>query len=189
MGMGKKMRWIAAGWAAAAIAVAASGALRNVRMPMPQVMAGALTLALVAAFTASRGVRDWALDLDLRGLTLFHCWRIVPGIAFLVLYSRGDLPWAFAVPGGWGDIVVAVTAPLASALAPRHRRVVLGWHLLAAADLVNVLATAARIGMADQAAFEALRHLPFSLLPIFLVPLTLQAHFIAVAQLMRRRRA
>ena len=42
-------------------------------------------------------------QLDLRLLVLYHLTRFV-GVWFLVLYSRGELPYAFAVPGGWGDI-------------------------------------------------------------------------------------
>src|SRR5256885_15852628 len=32
------------------------------------------------------------------------------GVYFLVLYGRGELPFDFAVPGGWGDIAVATLA-------------------------------------------------------------------------------
>ena len=44
--------------------------------------------------------------VDLRALALFHVTRFV-GFYFLVLHARGELPWAFAVPGGWGDNITA----------------------------------------------------------------------------------
>src|SRR5207245_9539445 len=92
------------------------------------------------------GLLHWISGRDLYGLTLFHWWRVLPGIVVLQLHQRQLLPRLFAVPAGWGDIVVAVTAPLAAALLLRHRWPLLLWHVLAMAELVNVVAIGAGIG-------------------------------------------
>ena len=58
---------------------------------------------------------------DLRALVLFQCWRVIPGSMFLYYYYElGKLPFQFAVIGGIGDILVAVTAPFAAILAGKN---------------------------------------------------------------------
>ena len=69
----------------------------------------AIVAALVAAVLWLRPLRTWALRVDLRGLVGFHLVRFV-GIYFLCLYVRHELPYAFAVWGGVGDIIVAALA-------------------------------------------------------------------------------
>ena len=53
-------------------------------------------------------------------------------------------------------------------------------------DLLFVVVTAARLGMADPASMAALLRLPLSLLPTFLVPLLLASHVLLFAILGRR---
>src|SRR5204862_8080772 len=118
-------------------------------------------------------------------LTVFHLLRILLCYVFFLLYQRHLLPRLFALPAGWGDIVVALTAPLAAALLLRHRWPLLLWHVLAMLELVNVVAIAAGIGFGRPTGLEPLRHFPLSLLPLFLVPLTLQAHIAALFKLLR----
>src|SRR5262245_35921221 len=69
----------------------------------------ALTALLLAGYARLSGLRGWIDSLDLRALVLLHVTRFV-GIYFLVLYERGILPRAFAIPAGWGDIIVATAA-------------------------------------------------------------------------------
>jgi hypothetical protein len=157
---------------------------------MPQAILVALTLALLAGFRWSGPFRAWALAVDIRALVLVHVTRLV-GIYFLGAYRRGELPWAFAVPGGWGDIGVAVGALLVAGLAPRRgpvgRAVYGAWNLLGLADILLVVATAARLALADPASMRALTVLPLSLLPTFLVPIIIASHVVIVARLARRR--
>jgi hypothetical protein len=65
--------------------------------------------ALVLALAIIRPLRTWAFTVDLRYLIGFHVIRFV-GFYFLFLYSRHELPYNFAVLGGWGDIIVALLA-------------------------------------------------------------------------------
>ena len=111
--MNRRVGGILAFWVSAAVVISFSGALRDVQMPRPQLLIVVLTLALVAAFAVSERLRSWAFSLDLARLTVFHMWRVIPGVAFLVLYQHGKLPYGFAVPAGIGDILIAVTAPWA----------------------------------------------------------------------------
>jgi hypothetical protein len=149
-----------------------------------------LSVILLAAYFRVEAVRTWVDRIDLRTLVLLHVTRFV-GIYFLVLHERGELPRAFAVPAGFGDIVVATMA-LPVALAPLEPPVRLRalriWNVVGFVDIVLVIVTAARINLNAPGQLRALTHLPLSLLPTFLVPLIIAIHVIIFARIARTER-
>jgi hypothetical protein len=174
------------GWFAAAFAVGASGWFRDASAPAIAIIVWSLTLiALLFAWRVPR-LRHWASNTPLRGLISVHITRFV-GIYFLILYHFNRLPYAFAVPGGVGDTLVATTA-LILFLSPalqKLRPLVLVWNGFGLVDIVFVVATALRVGLHDWQSMAALRELPLMLLPTFLVPLIIVSHiliFIRTAQ-------
>ena len=161
------------------------------RLPMPAgpgILLG-LTALLVLAYLGFTGFRAWADALPLPSLVLLHVTRFV-GLYFLWLYQRGELPFAFAVPGGLGDILVAALA-LGVAFAPMapttRRRALAIWNVVGLIDILMVVLTAARLGMADPSGMRALTHLPLSLLPTFLVPLIIATHVLIFVRLRREQ--
>src|SRR4030095_839549 len=105
-----------------------------------------LTAILLLLFFFHSSFRRWIFGLDLRVLILFHLIRFV-GFYFLLLYSRGELPYDFAVKGGWGDIAVATLAiPVACLPFQKKwaRTAVWIWNLFGFLDIFFVLFTAAR---------------------------------------------
>jgi hypothetical protein len=179
-------------WLAVALAAGASGLVARLRPPLPQAVLLVLTLGLLALYRGSAAWRAWADGVDIRALVLLHLTRFV-GIYFLVLYGRGQLPWAFAVPGGWGDIAVAVLAGLVVAWAPTRGRggwaAYAGWNVAGLVDILLVVATAARQALGDPASMRALTVLPLGLLPTFLVPLIIASHVVIWVRLRASRRA
>lgn len=140
-------------WLIAALVVGRFELLARIPRPAVQgVLFGLTALVLLACFKVA-GLRAWIDSLDLRALVLLHVTRFV-GFYFLVLYQRGELPYAFAVPGGWGDIAVAALAlsvcllPLAEAT---RRRAITIWNVIGFVDILMVLATAARLGWQEPA--------------------------------------
>lgn len=166
-------------WGALATAVGAAGLVARSPVPPPAIVGG-LVLAGIAAYGTSGAVRERVRAIPLAGLVAIHLVRFV-GAWFLVLYRRGELPFAFAVPGGWGDILAAAGAAgiLAGAIPARNRSrrgVVLAWNALALVDILYVVSTAARIYVDDPGALAPLTRLPLSLLPTFFVPLIVLSH-------------
>jgi hypothetical protein len=181
---------LALAWLALAIALGATGRIARLHPPAPQLVLAGLTLLLLGCGATFPAFRAWLLQLDVRWLLTLHLTRFV-GAYFLLLHRRGDLPYAFAVPGGWGDILVASLALLILARIPEpeHRpHVLLGWNLLGLADLLLVVGTAARLGIRDPASMQALLRLPLSLLPTFLVPLLIASHVLLFGRLRGRLR-
>ena len=179
---------IVAVWLVAALAVGASGNLSGLRPPVPQLVLAGLTLLLLAGVATVRPLRSWAKAVDPRVLVSLHLTRFI-GVYFLLLHRRGELPFEFAVIGGWGDIAVATLAvglllggPIESA---GLRRAYQAWNAVGLLDLLFVVTTAARMGSINADLMAPLLRLPLSILPTFLIPLLLTIHVILARRLLR----
>ena len=172
-------------WLIAALVVGRLELLNRLPGPALQGILIVLTGALLACYLKARGFRAWIDGLDLRALVLLHVTRFV-GVYFLLLYNRGELPYAFAVPGGWGDITVATLAllicvvPLKASIRPHAIAI---WNVIGLVDILLVVVTAGRLGFEDMRQMRALTYLPLSLLPTFLVPLLIATHLMLYLRL------
>jgi hypothetical protein len=135
-------------------------------------------------------IRVWALNVDVRWLVLLHVTRLFAGAYFLVLCQHGQLPCGFARPAGWGDIVIAVLAlaVLGAMRTEFAKRLLLTWNTLGLIDIIFVVLSALRFGLNDWQSMHALRELPLSLLPMFLVPLIIASHVLIFVPLARAER-
>jgi hypothetical protein len=181
---------IGAGWLLVAVVLGAAGVVRLLEPPAPPIVLCGLTAVLLGLAWAHAGFGEWLRALDARWLVAPHLTRYV-GIYFLYLHAQDRLPYAFAVPGGWGDIVAASLAVVLLLLGPPragwHRVAYLVWSVYGLADLLFVVLTASRLGLGDPASMAELLELPLSLLPTFLVPILIASHLILGARLLRRR--
>ena len=148
-----------------------------------------LTVALY--WRRSPSLQAWTGQLDLRGPIVWHVVRVYFGARFLQLHAAGELPGAFAVTAGWGDIVAgALALPAAWAVSrPAARRWVLAWNALAFADILFVVFNAARLFLTARESMSAFTLLPLRLLPLFIVPLVILTHLLVFARLRRAGRA
>jgi hypothetical protein len=178
-------------WFATAVAAGQQRVLQQLPpLAIPACVFG-LSALLLATYFRLAAVRAWVDALDLRAIVALHFTRFV-GIYFLVLYQHGELPHDFAVPGGIGDIIVATLA-LAVVFAPldasRRLRFLTIWNVIGLVDILLVVATAARLNLANSFSMRALTHLPLSLLPTFLVPLIIASHVVLFVRVARVQRA
>jgi hypothetical protein len=146
--------------------------------------------AVVAMLIGSNRFHHWAASLDLRLLTMLQGWRVV-GLAFLVLAGEGALPDTFAIPAGYGDILIGATAPFVAVLVVGGgaiaRRLYYGWVVLGVADLalaitVGILHSNSPLGLLRGTGpdTDAMGTLPMSLIPTFGVPIALVLHALAL---------
>lgn len=132
--------------------------------------------------------RQFVLSLNPQVLTLAQMWRLV-GFTFVLLEARDALPAVFALPAGYGDMLIGATATLAAwKLAdPSRRSSFILWQYLGITDLVLAvsLGTTAQLISPNGASMRAMTVLPLSLIPTFLVPLFVILHVICIAQARR----
>jgi hypothetical protein len=157
--------------------------------PLPLGLA-ALTpiVVFLVWFAASPGLRQFAMSLNPRTLTLVQSWRVA-GFVFLVLAAYGILPSVFALPAGWGDIAIGATASFVALklASPDHRRIFVVWQVLGIADLVTAVTLGTLASVIDPHGIptSAMTVLPLSLIPTFAVPLLLILHVICIVQARR----
>ncbi|MFZ0630901.1 MAG: hypothetical protein WA399_18745 [Acidobacteriaceae bacterium] len=150
--------------------------------------AGIPVVVFLVWFAGSANFRTFVLSLNPRTLTLVQSWRTA-GFAFVCLAAYRILPNSFALPAGYGDIAIGLTAPLAAlALAgAEHRGSFLLWQALGMLDLVMAVSLGTLSGVIDPHGIPAaaMTALPLSLVPAFAVPLFLILHIVCVAQPLR----
>jgi hypothetical protein len=110
--------------------------------------------ALVLIFV--RPLRDWALHVDIRWLIAVHLTRFV-GFYFLYLYAQHGLPYAFAVRGGIGDILVAALACILLFFAA-SKPALIAWNILGTIDILDVVITVGRSESAVPGSMHQLRY-------------------------------
>lgn len=175
-------------WFLVALVVGYSGILRGAAVPMP-IFAFAITITLLALLAVRGDIRKRVLGLGVRALVAVHLTRFV-GFYFLKLYRDGLLPRDFAVPAGWGDIVVALLALVVLVAVrpdtPRGRLAYLIWNIIGLVDILMVIVNGARMMATDPSLQGGFTSLPLILLPLFLVPIVLVTHVLIFVALWKK---
>lgn len=184
--------WLAlAGWFALILTLATTGVFAERAGILPVWLLPAVAvppLAFLAAFRTSPPLRAWVAALDPALVTATQAWRVV-GMAFVILWLMGELPAAFAIPAGFGDVAVGIVAVFVTLRVARRAP---GWRsasraliLAGMADFVLAFATGilsnpggplAPVGAADA---DLILAFPLVMIPAFAVPLFIILHAIA----------
>jgi hypothetical protein len=145
-------------------------------------------LAVLLAATRLPAVRGALAAPDtVARLTLPHTLRVV-GVVFLIVMALGDLPAAFALPAGLGDIAAGIAAPFVVRELRRDgsgavRRAV-GFHLLGILDLVVAVSAGVVAGLLGVTpSIEAVTVMPLVLIPALAVPTAVALHITALRKL------
>jgi hypothetical protein len=147
-----------------------------------------LAIGLLAWSATWRKVVD-AIPAD--RLISAQVYRGIGGALFLPLYAMGSLPGYFALPAGWGDLAVALMAPLVALAVRRQaagaRPLALGWNLFGFLDLVVAvglgtgwLVSLLGTGAGPASTASAMTFFPLVLIPTFAVPLGFILHLYSI---------
>jgi hypothetical protein len=164
--------------------------------PLPLAI-GLPVLVAFVALTRSERIAAAVVAATPAWLVGLQAYRVIGG-NFVVLWSFGAIPGAFALPAGIGDMLVGLLAlPAAFYLAsgaPGGRIAAIAWNILGIADLADaiVLGMLSSPGPFHILALDhpniALGFYPTVMTPAFAVPLSLILHGISLWQLRHRAR-
>ena len=78
------------------------------------------------------------------------------GFTFVLLEARGVLPGIFALPTGYGDMAIGMTATLAAWMLanPARRNSFIVWQLLGIADLITAVSLGTTADCSSPTAFQ-----------------------------------
>jgi hypothetical protein len=185
---GKVTGWLMGAWFVFAVSASAMQLFKNDSEGIGlavAIAAGAPIVVFAVWLATSRAFREFTLSLNPKVLTALQTWRVV-GFVFVLLEAHRMLPAMFALPAGYGDMFIGVTASLVAwQLADaKHRGAFIAWQLLGILDLVVAVGsgTTARLVDPHGVSMLPMTVLPLSIVPTFLVPLFLIFHVICIAQ-------
>jgi hypothetical protein len=160
---------------------------------IPLFIVGPVSLVLLA-IGLSGNLRRVLAAASLPAIIGVQLYRTI-GLLFLILLAQGQIPAHFALPAGWGDIAVGLSAPiLALALARGSRGarpLAITWNGLGLLDLVIAVGMgsgflapllAPDLGARVPPA-AAMGVFPMILVPTFAVPVSVLLHLVALARL------
>jgi hypothetical protein len=117
------------------------------------------------------------------------------GVIFLILHASGRMPGLFALPAGWGDVAIGLTAPVVAYLYARNPvgniAAVRTWNVLGLADLAVAVTTGFLTSPSPLQLYafdspnELISAFPLVLVPVFLVPLSVLLHIASLVKLRR----
>ena len=122
--------------------------------------------------------------------------RVIGGI-FVILLAAGQLPAVFALPAGYGDLIVGVTALIVAARCRRAREdhFVRLWNWFGLADLIVAAATGFLSSPSRTQLFSLdapnllIGSFPLGMIPVYAVPLFVVLHFASLMKLHQDHRA
>jgi hypothetical protein len=160
---------------------------------VPNIVLALLPLAIAyAAYLRVPAIRDAVNAIPLEWIVGVQLYRML-GFMFIIEWTLHQLPSAFALPAGIGDVIVgALAVPVALGLrgATPAKSMGIVWNLFGIADLIQAVALGylSSPGPSQLFAFAtpnlAISRLPLVLVPIGLVPFSILLHLIAMHRLL-----
>lgn len=181
-------------WFFAALILSWSGFFQGGPSRVPTIQYGLLIpiAAGVALFWRSPLLRRVVEAVPQSWIVSVQAYR-VEGLIFLTLYAAGRLPGEFALPAGFGDVIVGLLALVVGIAYASGRRVssswLRAWNVLGIADLVLAVTTGFLTSpspvqlLALDRPNELISAFPLALIPVFLVPLSILLHLASLQKL------
>jgi hypothetical protein len=187
------------GWLGLALSLGWQGVFSSaVNQPVPPIALAVGIPILFGAFfiRTSKQVREIIEAVPQSQLVAFQFYRVL-GVTFLVLYAAGQLPGIFALPAGWGDVTVGLTALVVGARVARSEndQLVSLWNWLGISDLVIAVATGFLSAPSRFQIFSLdapnflIGTFPLVMIPIFAVPLSIVLHLASLSKIRAAHRS
>jgi len=129
-------------------------------------------------------------------LILLQLFRVL-GIIFILLYLQGQLPELFAIPTGWGDILIGITAPIIAFIYLKQfsfaKNLTIIWNILGIIDLLIAISLGIILSLPGPfnlfqttVSTEIMTLFPLVIVPAFAVPLGILLHIFSLKKLLKK---
>lgn len=189
-------------WLGAALLLAPAPASLRTRdrfyiTPLIPLFAVLALTVLSLALSRSPALRRVLAAASLPALHGVQFYRTI-GAVFVILLAQGQLPAHVALPAGWGDIAIGLSAPLVAMALARGvrggRTLAISWNVLGVLDLVVAVGMATGflapfltpdLGPRVPPA-AAMGVFPMIIVATFAVPMSVLLHLVALGRLFRK---
>jgi hypothetical protein len=162
----------------------------NQQVPSIALAIGIPILVGALFIRGSKLARGIIAEVPQSQLVAFQFYRVL-GVIFLVLSAAGQLPGIFALPAGWGDVMVGLTAIMVGARVARsdHDQLVILWNWLGLSDLTIAIVTGFLSAPSRYQLFSLdspnvlIGSFPLVMIPIFAVPLSIVLHLASLSKI------
>ena len=185
-------------WFGAALVLAWLGFFEGAPDRVPTVEFGILAPILIGVIALARSttLRRVVAAIPQAWVVGVQFYRTL-GAVFLTLLAIGQLPAAFAIPAGVGDVLVGILAPVVALVIARGWRrasvFVLVWNIFGFLDLVCAVGTGFMTSPspAQLLSLDApnllISAFPLVMIPVFAVPLSVLLHLVSLMKLASTR--
>ncbi len=163
-------------------------------VPIGVVVPGVLVLGLVLFSSTVKKIVD---SLSMHWLISLQLFRVL-GIVFLWQLEAGRLPGLFAIPSGYGDIIIGITAPIVAFIClkkiPFSKIIAFLWNIFGILDLVVSICLGVLLAfpapfqlVAVTPTTEIMTMFPMVLVPVYAVPLAFILHVFCLRGLFNKK--
>jgi len=196
-----KLQWVSGlallGWLGLTGYLSYSGFFTDYEAVPPRMIFGLVPPLLAVVLLMVIGpARRFLFRIPLFTLTYLHIVRIPVEIVLWWLFRQGQVPEMMTFEGANWDILSGITAPFVAHFLnqnnPKHRLAIFIWNLAALGLLLNIVVRgilsapyATQLLSMDSPNY-GVTIFPFLWLPVFIVPMVLLSHVVAINQLARK---
>lgn len=171
-------------WGVLVVVGAELGVFASMYMPaIGAVVAATIVLPTIWYFR-SPAFQALADHIGHRRIAMFHVWRVPAALLFFWYGLNGELPTAFWVLAGTGDLIAGSYAAYV-ALRPESTRRYRAFHLFGFADFVVAVGTGLTFTLLQDPRMAPIAVLPMALIPLYGVGISGASHLIAFDMLRR----
>lgn len=173
-------------WAAIVGAAGYAGVFVNMPTPLIGVMVVCGIATLLGLYYANPGVRLFIQTLNVKGLTIFHLWRIPAALAIFWYGSQHLLPETFVHRAAWGDLIAGLLVLPVVLTRGGGNAKYLAFHLFGLGDFILAVGTGLTFALLQVPMMDTILTFPMVLIPLFGVCISGASHLMALDLLLRK---
>lgn len=143
-----------------------------------------IMLTLISMYLWLKPITTYADSIPLKGIALFHSWRIFAGWMFLS--NTGTLSQTFIDNAAYGDIIAGFLGLMVFVFGQTKRNYLI-FNVLGMLDFITAVGTGLTLTISGDTQMEKIIQLPLIMIPLFGVPLSGITHIISLNRLLKSK--
>lgn len=183
-GLEKRIALILIFWGAGSFLLGFFNIFSLIPRPLFGVLIASILLVLIIIYQSKPSFRTFSDSIPLKGIALFHVWRIFAGWIFISYTGR--LSEAFINNAAYGDIISGILAAAVFVFG-RTKLSYYIFNIIGSLDFIIAVGTGVFLTITGNNEMVQIIQLPLIMIPLFGVPLSGFTHFISLKRLFKMK--